>query len=167
MRNALLYFSGFLVLMLLQEVVLAGINMTEWVSVYIYIMVVVLFPMQAKPTAVILASAALGVLADVYCGMLAVTSISMVWLGYVRFYVLKLTLPAEVIMAGGTPFARRVGVKYFLRYSFLMTVLYILPYTFLEVMTLENIDITMIRVATSSVATTLLIYILQLPLKSK
>lgn len=153
--------------MLLQEVILSGINFSEWVSVYIYIMVVVFFPLQMKPTAVILSSAALGVLADVYCGMLATTSISMVWIAFARWGVIKLTLPAEVVTAGGAPFSRRIGGGYFLRYSFVMTLLYVALYTMLEVMTFDNIDVTLIRIGASSVATTLLIYVLQLPLKSR
>lgn len=154
-------------LLLLQEFVLSSINFSVFVSIYIYIMVVILLPLQMKPLRILLASSLFGLAVDFYSGTGALTAIVMTWIGFMRPYVAKLTLPSDIIVAGGIPYARRIGTRSFFKYTFVMSFLFVSLYSFLEIMSLENFGFTAIRVAASTVATTLLIYILQLPLKPR
>ncbi len=167
MRNFVLYLSGFLVLLALQEFVIGSINLSQWIAIYIYIMVIILFPLQLRPAPTILLSALLGGAVDVVSGTSALCAICTVWIAFVRPVVIKATLSSDVVTSGGIPFSARIGRGQFLRYTFAMTLLYISLYSFLEVMTLSDIFFTILRVLLSTAATTLLIYILQLPLNKR
>ncbi len=167
MRNLILYISGFLVLVMLQEFVLNNIDFTSYVSLYGFLMVVVMFPLELKPTHLILWSTLAGVILDLLSGTSGLITATLVWSAFIRPLITKLTIPADIRAAGGFPFSSRVGSGNFLKYTFLLSLLFGIAYFTLEVMNLSDIPFTVLRVVISAVANTLLIFLLQLPLGSR
>lgn len=161
MRDFLLYFAGFLVLLMLQEFILSSVLFFTLVSPFIYVMVIVMLPMQLRPIPTILFSMLVGIVMDIFMGTSALCSISMIFLGYLRPWIVKLTIPQDMVKPGGVPFAKRIGTGNFLKYSFVYCLLYGLVYFNVEMMTTEMILNTMLRALLSSIVTVLLIWILQ------
>ncbi len=167
MRSIILYISGFLVLLLLQEFVISSINLSQFVAIYAYIMVLILFPLQMKHTMVLISAALLGGMVDICSGSSAIAAISMVLVAYLRPFIVKLIIPSDMISAGGVPLAARIGSHVFFRYCLLMSFVYVSSYSFLEVMSLEGFSFTLLRVVLSTLATTIFIYFLQMLFKGK
>lgn len=167
MPRFLQYLLGFAALILLQEFVLSPINLLSVVSVTIYIMVLILLPMEIKGAYILFVAAAMGLAVDMLQGTTTLAMMCMVWIGFLRQAVLNLTLGRDVVMAGGMPRSVRVGRGNFFRYVFVMCFLYATPYFLLEMMTMQDIWLTSIRIVASSTTTAALIYILHLPFSGK
>lgn len=161
MRDFLLYFAGFLVLLMLQEFILSSVHLFTLISPFVYIMIIIMLPMQIKPIPTIIFSMLVGVVMDIFMGTSALCSISMIFLGFIRPLIIKLTIPQDLVKAGGVPFSKRVGIVNFLKYCTLFSLLYAAVYFSIEVMSSEMILHTALRAALSSVVTILLILILQ------
>lgn len=161
------YIFGFAILILLQEFVLLDINLFGVMNIMIYLMVIIEIPMEIRGARLLFAGLAMGAVVDLFQGTEALSSICMVWVAFARPTVLNLTLGRDVVVGGGMPRSSRVGSGHFLRYVFLMSLLYSTPYFLLEIMTFEGILTTMLRIVLSSAATTALIYVLHLPLSRK
>ncbi len=163
MRNLFIYLFAFIVVLLLQEFVFGSINLLGYVSIYGYGIVLVMLPMQTRPAPLMLSALAMGAIFDMFAGSPALIAMSMVFIAFVRPAILKLTIEAEVVAGGGVPFSSRVGSSGFVKYVFLMVLLFSLTYSTLEVMTFTWVVDTLIKVGLSTVATTIFIYVAQLP----
>lgn len=167
MRNFFLYFAAFLVVLMLQEFLLAGINVFSLLNIYLYIIIIVMLPMDMPPVGVLFSALAVGAVMDVFTGTSALITMCLLAVGFMRRAIMNLTIGRDMIIGGGTPFSRRIGAGAFLRYCFVMCFIYGLFYFMLEMMTMQGLLFTLLRIVVSSVATTLLVYVLQLPLRVK
>lgn len=167
MRSFFLYFAAFLVVLMLQEFLLSGINLFSLLNIYLYIIIIIMLPMQLSAVGVLFASLGVGAVMDVFTGTSALITMCLLGVGFVRKVVMNLTISRDMIVGGGVPFSRRIGAAAFLRYSFAMCLLYGSLFFMLEMMTFQGFGYTLLRILVSSVATTFLVYILQLPLREK
>lgn len=167
MRNFLLYTAGFLVLIMLQEFVLSSINLFSLVNIFSYIMIIVMLPMQTKTVHTLICAASVGAVMDIFSGTSALITISIVFVAFLRGQIVKLVIPSDIISGGGAPFSYKVGVRSFLIYTFLMSLIFALVYFNLEMMSFDAVEHTLLRIILSSIATTILIFVLQLPLRER
>lgn len=165
MRNFLLFFAGFLVVLMLQEFLLSGINLFSLLNIYLYLMIIIMLPIQMASVGVLLCSLCVGAVMDVFSGTSAMITICLLAVAFARKPIINLTIDSDMVIGGGIPFSRRIGTVPFLRYTFVMSFIYALLYFTLEMMTFDGFLFTLLRVIVSSVATTFLIYIVQLPLR--
>ncbi len=167
MRNFLLYFAGFLVLLVIQEFVLGSVNLFSLLYLYSYVMIIIMLPLHTKTIPSLLWATLVGAVMDIFTGTSALITISIVFMAMFRRGVVKLTIPSDIVSAGGVPFSYKIGVGVFFRYVVTMCILFAIVYFSLEMMSLHNIEYTLLRIGVSSAATTLLIFILQLPLRER
>ncbi len=161
MRDFLLYFASFLVLLTLQEFILGSVDLFYIISPFIYIMIIVMLPMQLKSIPTLICSMLVGVVMDMFMGTSALCTISLVFTGYVREWIIKLTIPLELTKQGGVPFVNRIGLVPFLKYTTTISLLFALVYFNVEMMSVEMIGYTMLRAILSTICTVLLIWLLQ------
>lgn len=104
-----------------------------------------------------------GALMDIISGTSALCTMSLVSVAFVRRGVLQLVVPSDVLVLGGVPFSSRIGVGVFLRYSFVLCMVYGGVYFSMELMSFAHIWAIVCRLLLSSVVSCLLIFIFQLP----
>lgn len=163
MSRFLTYSIGFLLLLFLQEYVLSAINILGLVNIFAYITIIILLPLSVPRAWLLVLGFCVGYIMDTMSGAGGLNAICVVWLAFVRPMVADMTLGRDVVLAGVIPSAYRVGASRFLSYTALMCLLFVTPYFLLEMMTLNDVWYTVIRILISSALTTALIFVLHLP----
>ena len=158
------YTLGFLFLLFLQEYLFAAINVWGVVSFFPYTMVLLLLPMSVARGWLVVLGFAMGWCVDLLGGMAGLNAICMTWLGFVRPYVAELTLGRDTTVADVVPLSKRVGGLRFITYAAAMCLLFAVPYFLLEMMTFAGFAATLLRLVLSTVATSAVVYLFQLPL---
>ena len=136
------YLAVFLLLVVLQEFVFDNINLGGVVNPYIYIMFIIMLPLDTPGWMLLLLGFGTG--------------------AAVRPTVVGLLLGKDLVYEGGIPTAGRVGTGKFLRYAAMMVLLFNIPFFILEDLSGGG-GIIALRIALSSVFSVGIIYFLHLP----
>lgn len=154
---------SFLVLILLQEFVFSKLNVWGLVNPYVYIMIIVMLPMEFRGVGVLLVGFFVGAVMDAVTGNMGLHTICCTWLAFARGPILEITAGREAVQGGGVPFSSRLGGLHFFSYITLMVVAFGVPFFALEVMSFNDFGFTVLRVVLSSAVSVGLIYFCQLP----
>ncbi len=154
-------------LLLLQEFVFSSINFYGYCYIWAYLMFLIMLPLQMSVVPLMLFATATGAVMDIFGGTSALITASMVATTFVRPAIVKFSLPHDVISVGGAPLSYRVGAGSFLRYCATMCLVYGVVHFTLEIMSLQDVEVTLLKLLSSVVLNTVLIFILQLPLRPR
>lgn len=88
-NQILTIFGRFVILVLLQVIVLNNINLVGYINPYIYILFIVLYPLDGNKTTLIFLSFLLGLSIDMFENSGGVHAAASVFIAYVRDFVLK------------------------------------------------------------------------------
>jgi len=88
-NQILTIFGRFVILVLLQVIVLNNINLVGYINPYIYILFIVLYPLDGNKTTLIFLSFLLGLSIDIFENSGGVHAAASVFIAYVRDFVLK------------------------------------------------------------------------------
>lgn len=88
-NQILTIFGRFIILVLLQVIVLNNINLGGYINPYIYILFIVLYPLDGNKTTLIFLSFLLGLSIDIFENSGGVHAAASVFIAYVRDFVLK------------------------------------------------------------------------------
>jgi len=88
-NQILTIFGRFLILVLLQVIVLNNINLLGYINPYIYILFIVLYPLDGNKTTLIFLSFLLGLSIDIFENSGGVHAAASVLIAYLRDFVLK------------------------------------------------------------------------------
>ena len=163
MQRILEYIVVFAVLVLLQEFAFDKINFWGVVNPYIYIMFIIMLPMELRGWLVLFLGFFTGTVIDLLSGSAGLHMIAATWMAFVRPTVLNFTAGRDAVQEGGIPTSSLIGAGKFLAYAGVMTLLFAIPFFLLEVMSIENIYMTLLRILLSSAATVIIVYFFQLP----
>lgn len=162
MIRFLAYLAIFFVLGVLQEFVFNPIDLGGLVNPYIYIMFLIMLPLDVAGWVLLLMGFATGAVFDALAGTVGLHAISATWLAFVRPGVAGFFLGKDQVYEGGVPTAGRVGMGKFLRYVTFMVLLFNIPFFILDDPSGSLWRIVM-RIALSSVFSVGIIYFLHLP----
>ena len=109
------YCAIFLLLLVLQEFVFDNINLGGIVNPYIYIMFLILLPLDTPGWSLLLLGFITGGAVDFMSGTAGLQTVASTWLAFVRPTVAGLLLGKEMVYDGGIPTAARVGLGRFFR----------------------------------------------------
>lgn len=157
------YAAIFLLLLVLQEFVFDNINLGGVVNPYIYIMFVILLPLDIPGWSLLLLGFGTGAAVDFMAGTAGLHTIASTWLAFARPTVVGLLLGKDLVYEGGIPTVGRVGTAKFLRYITVMVLLFNVPFFLLEDLSGALWLITL-RIVFSSAFSVGIIYFLHLPL---
>lgn len=158
MQRIIEYIAGFIVLLLVQIFIFDNISITGYVNVYIYIMFIIMLPMQMRRTTVIVLGFLTGAIMDALIGSGGLCMMVTTWIAFIRSSILYITAGRDVVNIGGIPSARTIGTVRFCSYLVLMTLAYNIPFFFMETMNPSEIAYTTMRVIFSTIPTVLIIY---------
>ena len=151
MINSILrYGLIFIVLILLQVLLFNNIQFSGYVNPYIYIMFILLLPVELPQWILLLIAFFTGLLVDFYGGTMGMHTGATVAAGFVRPYILRFISPRDGYEPGAQPSMVIYGFRWFLFYTLLVVSVHHLVLFYLEVFRFAGFFHTLLRVVLST-----------------
>lgn len=149
-RILIKYAIMFIVLVLIQVLFLNQVQFSGFVNPYIYILFVLLLPINAPKYVLLISAFLLGLSIDIFSNTLGIHAFATVFIAYVRPLIIGLITNREEDMSE-YPGLHQNGIGWFLYYTTLMVVLHHSVLFFVEVFTFTNSLETLYRIVLSSI----------------
>lgn len=160
MYRALHYIGLAVILILIQTFVFDNLAISVWFNPLIYVTLVVLLPLDARPIAVLLTGLAIGVVADYTTGGAGLNTSATLLVAFMRQPLLGYFCDSDDLRDGGVPSPQRMGGEWkFVRYAAVIVVVHHLALFLLESMSLGYILHTLLRTLLSGAFTLLFVWI--------
>ena len=140
----------FILLILLQVLFFNNIQFSGYVNPYIYIMFILLLPVEIPSWLLLLLSFATGLITDFFSGSPGMHTSATVLAGFVRPQILNVLSPRDGYEPGASPSMITYGFRWFLLYSLTIILIHHTALFYLEVFRLSEFFRTMLRVLLSS-----------------
>ncbi|MEI6047533.1 MAG: rod shape-determining protein MreD [Bacteroidota bacterium] len=151
MINKILRFSLiFILLILLQVLLFNNIQFSGYVNPYVYLMFILLLPVEIPSWLLLLLSFSTGLIIDFFSGSPGMHSFATVLAGFVRPYILRIISPRDGYEHGSVPSMLTYGFKWFLTYTLLVVLVHHTALFYIEVFRFTDFFRTMLRVLLSS-----------------
>jgi len=147
----------FVFLVFLQIWLFDNIHLFGFATPFLYVYFLVKLPISMNRNLVLILSALLGFIIDIFSGTLGLTMTVTVIIGFVRHYLLKLFAPRD-IFDDYTPSFSTFGKFLFMRYAGVITLIHIFLLYSLESLSLFTPGLLFLRIASSFTLTFLLIF---------
>lgn len=162
MINSVLRFSLiFILLVLLQVLLFNNIQFSGYVNPYVYIMFILLLPVEIPAWLLLMLSFLVGMVIDFYSGSPGMHSSASVMAGFVRPYVLRLISPRDGYEPGAHPSMFIYGFRWFLLYSVIIVLVHHTTLFYLEVFRLTDFFRTLFRTLLSTAFTCIFVLIIE------
>ena len=152
--------ARFILFTLLQVGIVQYMDFGSYCIPLIYLLAVLLLPIETPKLAVILICFVQGLIIDTFYDQQGLHAASLIFLGFVRPYVLKIISPREGYDAFAKPTSQNMGTTWFLTYAGSLIFFHHLSYFYLEIFRFTEFFSTLLRVVISSTATLGIIYML-------
>ena len=147
--NNINYLIHLLILSLLQIVIVDNIHLGSYFYLNIYILAIFLLPYKLKGVPLLLFGFLLGLLMDFADNTVGIHAAASTFVAYIRPRLLQLTSTREEL-ADAHGVQGLTDFRWFLKYSFMSTLLFNVVLIFAEAFTFRDILITMIRIILST-----------------
>ncbi len=141
----------FIVLILLQLLLFNNIQFSGFINPYVYIMFILLLPVEISPWLLLIISFFTGLTIDFFIGTPGLHASATVLSGFLRPYVLRLISPRDGYDPGATPSMEIYGFRWFLIYTLFIVLIHHFSLFYLEVFRFTDFLRTFLRVLLSSV----------------
>jgi len=151
MINSVLRFGLiFILLILLQILLFNNIQFSGYVNPYVYIMFILLLPVEIPSWLLLVLSFATGLIIDFFSSSAGMHTFATVLAGFVRPYVLRVVSPRDGYESGD-PSMSVYGFRWFLSYAILMVLIHHITLFYIEVFRFADFFRTMFRVILSTI----------------
>jgi rod shape-determining protein MreD len=157
----------FILLILLQVLVFNNIRFSGYINPYVYIMFILLLPVEIPSWLLLLISFGTGAVMDIFCGSPGMHTSATVLAGFVRPYALRNISPRDGYEPGADPSMFIYGLRWFLIYSSLIVLIHHTALFYLEVFRFADFFHTLLRVLMSSLFSVTFILLLEYIRKGK
>ena len=152
MINSILRFGLiFILLILIQVLLFNNIQFSGYVNPYVYIMFILLLPVEIPSWLLLLLSFTTGLIIDFFSGSPGMHTSATVLAGFVRPYVLRVVSPKDGYEPGSDPAMLTYGFRWFFFYTLLIVLVHHTALFYLEVFRFADFFRTMLRVLLSSI----------------
>lgn len=160
MSNGIVRYSLFAVLVLiLQVAVLNNIQFSGYVNPYIYILIIMLLPLDFPQWILLLTAFFTGLVVDASSGNPGLHTSSTVLAGFVRPFILTYMAPRDGYEQGTIPSMKLHGFRWFALYTLWIVLVHHTALFYLEVFRFDGFFRTLLRVLLSSAFSMLFILI--------
>jgi hypothetical protein len=156
-RNAL----RFIFLIIFQVLILNNVQMGGFVNPYLYVLFILMLPVETPGWLLLLLSFAIGLSIDLFENTAGMHTSASVFMAFCRPYLLNMIAPREGFDHGSKLTIQKFGLAWFLTYAGILILLHHLALFYLEMFRLSSFFSTLLRVMLSSVFTLGLIVITQ------
>jgi rod shape-determining protein MreD len=168
MINKIFRFSLiFVLLILLQVLVFDNIRFGGYINPYIYVMFILLLPVEIPSWLLLLISFGTGAIMDIFCGSPGMHASATVLAGFVRPYALRIISPRDGYEPGADPSMLIYGLRWFLIYTSFIILIHHTALFYLEVFRFTDFFRTFLRVFMSSAFSITFIILLEYIRKGK
>jgi rod shape-determining protein MreD len=151
MINSILRFGLiFILLILLQVLLFNNIQFSGYVNPYVYIMFILLLPVEIPSWILLILSFFTGLIIDFFSGSPGIHTSATVLAGFVRPSILRIVSPRDGYESGSDPSMFTYGFRWFFFYALLVVLVHHTALFYLEVFRLAGFFRTMLRVMLSS-----------------
>ena len=162
MINSILRFGLiFIIVVLLQVLLFNNIQFSGYVNPYIYIMFILLLPVEIPSWLLLILSFAIGSIIDFYTGSPGMHSSASVLSGFVRPFVLRFISPRDGYEPGANPSMLIYGLRWFLFYTLTIVLIHHTALFYIEVFRFTDFFRTLLRVLLSTLFTTVFVLIIE------
>jgi rod shape-determining protein MreD len=152
MINSILRFGLiFILLVLLQVLLFNNIQFSGYVNPYVYIMFILLLPIDVPSWLLLILSFVTGLIIDFFSGSPGMHTSATVLAGFVRPYILRIVSPRDGYESGSDPSMLNYGFRWFFFYALLVVLVHHTALFYLEVFRFAEFFRTMLRVLLSSI----------------
>ncbi len=149
-NSVLRYGLIFILLILFQILLFNNIQFSGYVNPYIYVMFILLLPVEIPSWLLLLLSFLTGLIMDFFSGTPGMHSSATVLAGFIRPYILRVISPRDGYESGSGPSMMIYGFRWFLTYTSLIILVHHTALFYLEVFRFADFFRTMSRVLLSS-----------------
>jgi rod shape-determining protein MreD len=127
-----------------------NIQFSGYINPYVYIMLILLLPVEIPSWLLLLISFSTGLTVDFFMGTPGMHASATVLAGFSRPYILRLISPRDGYDAGATPSMEIYGFRWFMFYTIAIVVIHHFALFYLEVFRFADFFRTFLRVILSS-----------------
>jgi hypothetical protein len=149
----------FFFLVAFQVLILNHINLSGYINPYFYIYFILLLPFDIPKWMLLIAGFVLGWSVDIFTNTIGLNAAACVMMAFARPFVITAISSGPESLIGDTPTLRNQGVKWFLYYTIILTLIHHFTLFYLEIFRFSEFFETFARVLLSSAFTLLLIFI--------
>ncbi len=149
----------FFFLVLLQVLILNHINLGGYVNPYFYIYFILLLPFDTPKWMLLILAFVLGWSVDLFTNTIGLNAAACVLMAFARPFVIMAISSGPESLLGDTPSLRNQGLRWFLYYAVILTLLHHFALFFLEVFRFAEFFATFARVLLSCAFTLTLVMI--------
>lgn len=157
----------FILLISLQVLLFNNIQFSGYINPYIYVMFILLLPVEMPSWLLLIVSFGTGAIIDVFSGSPGMHSSATVLAGFVRPGVLRVISVRDDYEPGAGPSMHTYGLRWFLIYTSVIVLIHHTALFFIEVFRFQDFFRTLLRVVLSSFFTILFILIIEYYRKGK
>jgi rod shape-determining protein MreD len=166
-NNTLRFGLIFILLILSQVFLFNNIQFSGYVNPYVYIMFILLLPIELPAWLLLILSFLTGLVIDFFSGSLGMHASSSVLAGFVRPYVLQILSPRDGYEPGSEPSMIIYGFRWFFIYTLIIVLIHHTALFYLEVFRFTEFFHTLLRVFLSSLFSLTFILLLEVIRKGK
>jgi rod shape-determining protein MreD len=168
MINSVLRFGLiFIILMLLQVLLFNNIQFSGYINPYVYIMFILLLPVEIPAWLLLLLSFATGVIIDFFSGSPGMHASATVLSAFVRPYVLRVISPRDGYEPNSELSMITYGFRWYFTYTLLIVLVHHTALFYLEVFRFAEFFRTLLRVLLSSLFSITFILLIEFYRKGK
>lgn len=149
-RLLIKYAVMFVALVLIQVLILNQVQFSGFVNPYMYILFVLLLPLNTPRFAVLILAFLLGITIDIFSNTLGIHAAATVFIAFIRPLVIRLISDREEDRSE-YPGLKQNKFKWFLYYTGLMVIFHHSVLFFLEIFTFSDLVSTLFRILLSSI----------------
>ena len=162
MINSILRFGLiFILLVLLQVLLFNNIQFSGYVNPYVYILFIMLLPIEIPSWLLLLLSFAAGLIIDFFSGSSGMHASATVLTGFLRPYILRFVAPRDGYEAGSGPSMLIYGFRWFFIYTLLIVLIHHTTLFYLEVFRFADFFRTLLRVLLSTMFSVIFILLIE------
>jgi rod shape-determining protein MreD len=151
MINRILRFGLIFVLLVLSQIlVFNNIQFSGYVNPYVYLMFILLLPIEISSWLLLLLSFSTGMIIDFFSDSPGMHSFATVLAGFMRPYILRFIAPRDGYESGSNPSMLIYGFSWFFTYTLLIVLIHHTALFYIEVFRFADFFRTMLRVFLSS-----------------
>jgi rod shape-determining protein MreD len=149
----------FIFLILLQVMVLNHVQFSGYVNPYVYILFVMMLPLETPRWLTLLLGMLTGLLIDMFANSGGMHAAATVIMAYMRPAVLRLISPREDYDSEMSITPQRMGLKWFLAYASMMILIHHFAFFYIEVFRFSEFFITFFKAIFNSLITLVIVFL--------
>lgn len=155
------YIFQFIALVLLQVVILNGIQLNGYINPYLYIIFIITLPFELAGWVSLIVGFGLGLTIDMFSNTPGVHASATLFMAFMREIILPYIAPREGYESGTIPNVKYYGWMWFARYAAILVFTHHLFLFFIEAFSFNYSAHTLLKVIVSSTITFILILLTQ------